>query len=124
MKKVLVLLALFVVFAALPVHAETVAFTKPTTYEDSSAISGADSALMQTSIEYRVLPSTTWATFGTAVGGASSLVLPYVTPQGSTSSWRARARIGSTGAYGAYSTEVSFSRSIPAPSAPNSLTIN
>ena len=121
MKRLLFVLAIMIVAA--PAFAETVTFTKPTTYEDSTSISPADSALMQTSIEYRVLPSTVWATFGTATNGASSLVLPYVTPQGSSSSWRARCRIGSTGPYSAYSGEVSFSRAIPPPGTPSGITI-
>jgi hypothetical protein len=68
--------------------AETVGFTKPTTYDDATTIAPAESALMQTSIEYRVLPSSTWVTFGTATGGASSLILPYVTHGNVRRVWR------------------------------------
>jgi hypothetical protein len=115
MKKVLVLLVLFVAVMSTTLRAETINFTKPTTYEDASVIAPAESALLQSQFEYRVLPSTTWATFGTSASGASSLALPYVTPIGASSSWRGRSRIGSAGPFGGYSPEVSFSRPFPAP---------
>lgn len=123
MKRILFLILAMALF---PVMAfpETINFTKPTTYEDSTAIAPAESALLQCQFDYRVLPSTTWAVFGTSASGASTLAGAYVTPVGSSSSWRGRCRVGSGGTFGGNSPETSFSRPFPAPSAPVGLGIN
>jgi hypothetical protein len=86
MKKILVLLALFV---ALPALAETINWTNPTTYTDSTPIPANKAAVLQAEIQYRTTGAFT--PFGTTTGGATTFTAPYVTAPGATSYWRIRA---------------------------------
>ena len=86
MKRIIVLLALFV---AAPAIAETINWTNPTTYTDSTPIPANKAAVLQAEIQYRT--GVTFTTFGSTTGGATTFTAPYVTPSGTTSYWRIRA---------------------------------
>lgn len=87
---VLAAVALIVMMSfGIRVNAETVTWSNPTTYIDNTSISPTNAAQLRTNLQYRI-GAGSWTAFGTATGGASTLVAPYVTPGGGTSYWRAQ----------------------------------
>lgn len=116
MKKLLVLLALFVLAANSNAFAEIVTWSNPTTYTDNSAIPSVKAAQLQTEIQYRT--GATFNTFGTATGGATTFSAPYVTAPGATSYWRLRTISPlDNNATGAWSAEYPFARPFQTPGA-------
>ena len=119
MKKLLVLLALFVAVlsSSVPrVIAETVTWQNPTTYTDNSAIPAAKQAQLSTEIQYRM--GATFLPFGTATGGAETFAAPYVTAPGTSSYWRIRSiSVADNNSTGAWSGEHTFSRPFSVPGA-------
>ena len=116
MKKLLVLLALFVLVMSTAVLAEIITWSNPTTYTDNSAIPAAKQAQLSTEIQYRT--GATFVPFGTATGGVTTFAAPYVTPPGTTSYWRARSiSIADNNSTRAWSPEYPFVRPFQIPTA-------
>lgn len=105
------------------VEAETVTWSNPSTYTDGSAIPAAKKAQLSTEIQYK-LGAGSYTPFGTATGGASTFVAPYVTPGGGTSYWRLRSiSVGDNNSTSAWSTDYPFARGFQAPDAPQPVSV-
>ena len=124
MKRIIVLLALFV---AAPAIAETISWTNPTTYADNTAISAADRALIKNYLRYRI-GTGTWGYLGETTGGKLSWTGTLPAAVGVAAGYSVSAAL--TGADGverdsAPSPEVSYTRPFPVkvPVAPSAVTI-
>jgi len=122
MKRYLVLLALSVLFAALPAQAATIAWDNPTTYTDATPISAGAQAALTTKVYYSTTSAgcATGTLFQTVLNGAISwtgTALP-VTVKGSTTYYCGTSTIPAEGQESAKGPAVSYTVPFVAPSAP------